>query len=327
MVAAVGSVGGWLLVSAGLGLGLLVAGAIGLIRATRGWGRLVIVPWVLIVLVLTYSLSIALAAAFPPHPPLDADTPAGAQTVAMVSDDGVALEGWYFPSDNGAAVVMRHGAGSTRADVVAQAQVLVDAGFGVLVVDARGHGGSAGRGMDLGWYGELDTRAAVDFLVARPDVDPGRVAVLGLSMGGEEAIGAAADDDRISAVVAEGATGRTAADKEWLADQYGAAGIVQGLLDRITYGLVDAMTGIGPPSPLEEAIRVSATTPFLLIAAGEVPDERIVAERLRRLDPGRVEVWVVPASGHTGGLATAPDEWRARVVGFLTDALGVAPQS
>ena len=46
-------------------------------------------------------------------------------------------------------------------------------------------------------------------------------------MGGEEAIGAAATDDRIRAVVAEGATGRTAADKAWLSEEYGLAGVVQ----------------------------------------------------------------------------------------------------
>jgi pimeloyl-ACP methyl ester carboxylesterase len=346
-IAAVGSIGGWLLVSGGLGLGvprwvggtvvagafagvalacgvgLLVAAAIGLIRATRGWGRLVLVPWVLIVLVLTYSLSIAFAAAFPSHPRLEADTPPGAQTVTMVADDGTALEGWYFPSGNGAAVVVRHGAGSTRAEVLDQARVLVDAGYGVLVVDARGHGGSAGRGMDLGWYGELDTRAALDLLITRPDVDPGRIAVLGLSMGGEEAIGAAADDGRIRAVVAEGATGRTAADKEWLADQYGAAGMVQGWLDRITYASVVVLTGLGPPRSLEDAVRAADATPFLLIAGGGVPDETFVAERLQTVAADRVDVWVVPASGHVGGLSTAPDAWRARVVGFLDDVLAV----
>jgi hypothetical protein len=142
-------------------------------------------------------------------------------------------------------------------------------------------------------------------------------------MGGEEAIGAAADDGRIRAVVAEGATGRTAADKEWLADQYGAAGMVQGWLDRITYAAVVVLTGLGPPRSLEDAVRAADATPFLLIAGGEVPDETFVAERLQTVAADRVDVWVVPASGHVGGLSTAPDAWRARVVGFLDDVLAV----
>jgi pimeloyl-ACP methyl ester carboxylesterase len=341
----VSSVAGWLLLSIGLGIGasrwgsgmpasgipaaialacgtgLLVLAVVSIVRATRGWSRLVLVPWLLVLLILTYATSIALAATHPPHPALDAVTPEGADVVEMATDDGVTLEGWYFPSRNGAAVVLRHGAGSTRADALAHAEALVEAGYGVLVADARGHGGSSGRGMDLGWYGELDTRAAVDLLAARPDVDAARIAVMGLSMGGEEAIGAAADDPRIRAVVAEGATGRTAADKLWLAEEYGAAGVVQGLLDRVTYGLIDALTPIAPPRSLAGAVAESGATPILLIAGGDVADERLVAERLRAVAPDRVDVWVVPASGHISALATAPAEWRGRVVAFLDAAL------
>ena len=347
--AIVSSVGGWLLLSIGLGIGaprwgngmpasgipavialacgagllLLAVGSI--VRATRGWGRLVLAPWLFVLLVLTYALAIALAAAHPPHPALDAITPEGADVVEMATDDGVTLEGWYFPSRNGAAVVLRHGAGSTRADALAHAEALVEAGYGVLVPDARGHGGSSGRGMDLGWYGELDTRAAVDLLADRPDVDPARIGVLGLSMGGEEAIGAAADDPRIRAVIAEGATGRTAADKQWLPEEYGAAGVVQGLLDRVTYGMIAALTPIDPPRSLAGAVADSGTTPILLIAGGEVADEVFVAGRLRAVAPDRVDVWVVTASGHISGLATAPAEWRHRVVAFLDEALPGEP--
>ena len=175
----------------------------------------------------------------------------------MISADGERLAGWYLPSRNGAAVVLRHGAGSTTADVMQHARVLNDDGYGVLATDARGHGKSDGLGMDLGWYGELDTRAAVDFLAGRRDVEARRIGVVGLSMGGEEAIGAAGIDRRIRAVVAEGATGRTAADKAWLADEYGVFGVVQGVLDAGTYGLVDLLTPADPPPTLEESVQDS----------------------------------------------------------------------
>jgi uncharacterized protein len=66
--------------------------------------------------------------------------------------------------------------------------------------------------MDFGWHGELDIAGAVTFLAQQRDVDPGRIAVVGMSMGGEEATGAVGTDQRIAAVVAEGATARTSAD-------------------------------------------------------------------------------------------------------------------
>lgn len=49
-----------------------------------------------------------------------------------------------------------------------QGGVLARVGYGVLLVDARGHGESEGRGMDLGWWGERDAAAAVDFVLAQP---------------------------------------------------------------------------------------------------------------------------------------------------------------
>ena len=52
-------------------------------------------------------------------------------------------------------------------------------------------------------------------------------------MRGEEAIGAAATDPRIRAAVAEGATGRTAADKAWLSDAYGWRGRLQEGLEHV----------------------------------------------------------------------------------------------
>ena len=51
-------------------------------------------------------------------------------------------------------------------------------------------------------------------------------------MGGEEAIGASASNDLIRAVVAEGATARTAADKGWLSDEYGLRGVLQEQIER-----------------------------------------------------------------------------------------------
>ena len=80
----------------------------------------------------------------------------------MTTDDGVRLAGWYVTSTNRAAVVLLHGAGSTRSDVLDEAAVLAGDGFGVLMIDARGHGDSGGRAMDFGWYGDADIAAAAD---------------------------------------------------------------------------------------------------------------------------------------------------------------------
>lgn len=345
LIVLVATTAGWLLVSVGLGVGLpraaggvpgvavavlaLAAGAalavvacMRLLGVARGWSRLLLVPWLLAVLVGVYSLSIALAAVFPTHPSSSLAIPSDAVRVEMTAADGVHLAGWYLASRNGAAVVLRHGAGGTAADAIEHARALHTAGYGVLATDARGHGASDGQGMELGWFGDLDTAAAIDVLTERPEVDPHRIGVVGLSMGGEEAIGVAGVDSRVRAVVAEGATGRTAADKAWLAEEYGAAGALQGMLDVVTYGLVDLLTPAAPPPTLEASVRASAPTPVLLLAAARVPDEHSVAERLAAVDPARIQLWDVPDAAHTQALSTHPDAWRTHVLGFLDAALG-----
>jgi len=190
----------------------------------------------------------------------------------------------------------------------------------VLLVDPRGHGQSAGRAMDFGWWGDLDVRAAVDALSRRSDVTGGRMAVVGLSMGGEEAVGALAADPRLRAAVAEGATHRVAADRAWLVDRHGVRGWVQLQLDRLTYALADVLSPAAPPAPLRDAVARAAPRPILLIAAAERPDEQDAARFMTAASPSTVRVWTAPG-GHTGALAAAPGEWSRRVGAFLADAL------
>jgi dienelactone hydrolase len=288
-------------------------------RLLHRWARLWLLPAAIAVLVCIVTVALAFLYTGAARPVLDtaaASSLGSYRDVAFRTSDGKVLSGWYVPSRTGAAVVLRHGAGSTRTGTVRQAAVLMRHGYGVLLTDARGHGRSAGRGMDLGWHGDLDITAAVGFLRRQPDVTPTRIGVLGLSMGGEEAIGAAAADPRIRAVVAEGTTARTAADKAgWLPG--GVAGAVQRALDRATYALVDLLAPADPPRTLRSAVVAARTTPFLLITAGRVPDESRAADDLRSAAPERIQVWRVDGATHTGGLRQDPRGWESTVIGFL----------
>jgi pimeloyl-ACP methyl ester carboxylesterase len=310
------------------GVVLLVTGGSLLLRGRRWWARALAVPAAVVIVVLALlTLGQALVATNVPATEVGSRSPADRgldyEEVEARTADGVTLAAWYVPSTNGAAVVLRHGAGSTRADTLDQAEVLAAHGYGVLLMDARGHGDSGGRAMDFGWYGDLDIGAGVDLLAARPDVEDGRIAVVGLSMGGEEAVGAAAADPRIRAVVAEGVGQRVAADKAWLSEEYGVRGAVQEQIERATFGLTDLLTDADPPVPLREAVAAASPRPVLLVAAGDVPEEAGAARHIHGGAPDSVEVWVVPGAAHTGGLDTQPGEWEERVTAFLAAALGV----
>ena len=200
-----------------IGLALLGFAGVGSWRAISGWRRLWLAPATLLTLIVIWSITLAVMYTNVPRTALESVTPAyrglAYTDVAFTTSDGVRLSAWLVPPRNRAAVILLHGAGENRTATLPQAVVLARHGFGSLLVDARGQGRSGGHGMDLGWYGDADVSAAATFLQHRPEIDPAHIAVLGLSMGGEEAIGAAAADHGIHAVVAEGATQRTAADK------------------------------------------------------------------------------------------------------------------
>lgn len=177
--------------------------------------------------------------------------------------------------------------------------------------------------MDFGWYGDADIAGAgaVTFLQAQPDVDGERIAAIGMSMGGEEAIGAAAGDPRIKAVVAEGATNRGAGDKAWLSREYGLRGALQEGLERLVYGATDLLTAASPPVPLHDAVAAAAPRPVLLIAGGAVPDEAKAGRYIQSGSPTTVELWEVAGAGHTGGLRADVAGWEQRVTSFLGGAL------
>jgi fermentation-respiration switch protein FrsA (DUF1100 family) len=315
------------LVAVAGGLALVVTGTIVRTRGRRrvrraGAGLATFVA----VVVATFVVAPAVASTNVPPTNIDA-TPEriglAYEDVTLTTDDGVHLAGWYIPSTNGAGVVLRHGAGSTRSNVLAEAEVLARHGFGVLVVDARGHGDSGGRAMDFGWHGDADIAAATSFLAARADVDRDRIAVVGSSMGGEEGIGASGSNELIQAVVAEGATARTAADKDWLSDVHGWRGALQELVERLQFALTDALTSASGPTSLRSAVGRSVDTQYLLITAGAVADEADAAAYIATAAPDRVQTWEVQGASHTDGLTVAPEEWETRVVTFLASVLDV----
>ena len=309
------------------GLVALIAGGIELVGSLRSWRKLLAVPvGLLAIWFLLWPLTAALMATNVPPTSLGTETPANRglayEDVDLLTSDDVRLSAWYVPSRNRAAVALLHGATSTRSNVLDEAAVLADHGYGVLLVDARGHGRSEGVAMDWGWYGDLDIGAAVSYLSERPDVNPERLGVVGMSMGGEEAIGAAATNDAIRAVVAEGASSRVTVDDDdlILPDHAGRwFNIGQTWIQR---SITDALTGARPPLALREAVVATAPRPVLLITGSNALGGEVSAgPRLRDASPDNVELWEVPGASHIAGLATAPDEWEIRVITFLDRAL------
>ena len=100
---------------------------------------------------------------------------------------------------------MAHGLSGTRRDRLgAFAERFAAAGFAALVFDHRGFGESGGEPDVFDPARQLeDWAAAIAFARSLPEIDPGRVVTFGSSMGGGNALAAAAMDPAVSAAISQ----------------------------------------------------------------------------------------------------------------------------
>ncbi|HEV2033606.1 MAG TPA: alpha/beta hydrolase [Candidatus Dormibacteraeota bacterium] len=110
------------------------------------------------------------------------------------------------------------------------ARALVPLGYVCLAFDYRGFGRSEGqRGRLVPQVQCEDARAAISFLETVPEVDPGKISLIGWALGGGVAIVTAADDPRLRCVVALNAIGDGERSVRFMHDEAS----FQELLDRI----------------------------------------------------------------------------------------------
>ena len=240
----------------------------------------------------------------------------GARDVAFRARDGVRLSGWYAPGRTGAAVILAHGSHGDRADTVAHLRLVARAGYAVLAYDARGHGRSAGRTNALGWEGVDDVAGAVAFVRRQPGVDPSRIAMLGLSMGAEEALRAAAAGVPLSAVIADGAGASTTGDRRLI--PAGALAPIEISSTWLMMRLVARISGTPEPAPLKDIVS-RIRVPVLFIASDRI-GERTIDRALRRRIGAHAALWSVDDARHTEALRRHPAAYAARIDAFLAAA-------
>ena len=239
------------------------------------------------------------------------------EDVQFRTADGLLLQGWYIPSKNGAAVIAFPG----RSGPQKQARMLARHGYGVLLFDRRGEGESEGDPNGFGWGGERDLDAAAAYLRSRADVDPSRIGVIGLSVGGEMAIHAAAHSNAFAAVVSEGASGQS------LRDELANPGLRDRLLDLpAQVSLIAALTVFSderaPASLKSEVPKIAPTAVFFVYGEhGQGGSEARPNQGFYAAAGEPKQIWEVPNGQHIAGITTEPEEYERRVIGFFDEAL------
>jgi pimeloyl-ACP methyl ester carboxylesterase len=117
---------------------------------------------------------------------------------ATFAGDGVTLEGWRCrasPPHRG-TIVYLHGVADNRASGTGVIDRFGRRGFDVVAYDSRAHGESGGDFCTYGYFEKGDLRRVLDGLAAGP------IVLIGTSLGAAVALQEAAQDPRVTAVVA-----------------------------------------------------------------------------------------------------------------------------
>ena len=134
------------------------------------------------------------------HPPkrdVVVGPPPGCENVTF-RGEGVVLKGWKCKAvgERRGTLIYLHGFADNRASGAGVFGRFRRRGFDVVAYDSRAHGDSGGSAVTYGYFEKKDLRRVIDTL------EPGPVVLLGSSLGAAVALQLAADDPRVSAVVA-----------------------------------------------------------------------------------------------------------------------------
>lgn len=245
-----------------------------------------------------------------------ADRGVAFEEVAVTTSDGLKLVGWFIPSPGQPAIVVQHGYKDSRARMLGVAAMLKRNGYAVLVQTVRGHDASDGETVGLGSREMDDLAAWWRWLIARADVDPQRVGIFGVSMGGSLVLQYAAQNPQLKAVVADCAfssitdTVETSVRFFTGLPPFPFAPLILFWVERelgVDASSIDAKQWVG---------RISPRPVFLLQGGADVVVSPESGARLFEAAKEPKELWVDPELGHAQFLEKRPVEFERRVIKF-----------
>jgi dipeptidyl aminopeptidase/acylaminoacyl peptidase len=234
------------------------------------------------------------------------------------------LYGWWIPApaydtDNpGPTIILIHGWGRNVERMLAYIQALHPRDYHLLAFDARNHGSSGRDGYSTMVKFAEDISAAVDFVCLQPVVEPERIGVVGLSIGGSAALYAAACDPRLKAVVTVGAFAHPASI---MRREFQRRRIPYFPFVWLILRYVERQVGLklDQIAPVNNIAKIKA--PVFLIH-GEADEVVPVSEGREMLAAGgtaHVQLWSLPGYGHSDP-HQHPEFWE-KVTTFFDQAL------
>jgi fermentation-respiration switch protein FrsA (DUF1100 family) len=244
------------------------------------------------------------------------------ETVAIRSEDGLKLVGYYLPAERRAdkTVILAHGYAGRGFDMAGFAEYYREQlGYNVLMPDARGHGASEGEYVGFGWPDRRDYLLWIAWVLERVGNDS-RIVLHGVSMGASTVLMASGEDlpDNVDCIIED--CGYTSLDDELtyqlkriyhVGRDPSVPELSKLMEEKVGYSVADA-------SAIKQVLK--STTPTLFIhgdADSFVPIE--MARRLYDACAASKEILIVRGAGHAESAVVDPKGYEERVAAFLKE--------
>jgi dipeptidyl aminopeptidase/acylaminoacyl peptidase len=230
----------------------------------------------------------------------------------------------HLPDSEGPhpTVALLHGFTGTRIEshrlFVKTARRMAERGMAALRFDFRGSGESEGDFVEMTIQGEIaDARQAINYLEGRPEVNPDRIGLLGLSLGGVVAACLAGQDRRVKAL----ALWATPDLRQFASSNAPSSGVnwdslrEKGWMDwggnRVGRGFFEGTRALDPFASLEEH-----EGPVLVVHGTRDATVPIASgKRYATALQDRVEAHWIEGADHT----FSKYEWESEVIGLTTE--------
>lgn len=233
------------------------------------------------------------------------------QEVELITEDNIKLSAWYTPPKNGAVILAAHGHADRRSEDFYL--LFASHGYGLLAWDFRAHGNSEGDFSSVGYYEVLDAKAALDYLLAQPDVE--HIGAWGGSMGAVTMIRAAAQYPEIEAVVADSPFAALEDELNLRATHPIVRQLIGFFAERETGGSLDWVR------PVDDIARISPRPVFIIQGMG---DTNISSDSGQRLYDAAGEprlLWTEPDAPHMNMYSYYRTRYTKRVIKFFDEYL------
>lgn len=245
------------------------------------------------------------------------------ENVCFKTEDKVQIKGWFVasPEYSNKTIILMHGWGMNRADILKNTHFLRDLGFNLFYFDFRALGESGGKTSSIGYLELKDVSAAVRFLKETRPQFCEKIGLYGLSMGGMVAICEAARNPEITCVAAEASYysfRRVVSRWAWVHHRVPYFPLIPIILHYIRKYL-----GVNPErySPKYNIPKIAPRPVFIIHGRYDNLVPAAQAKLLYKKAGKPKEIWLVPGAKHNKCAEVGGFEYKQRLADFFRQNL------